>query len=56
MVEHPRQRQPGDPARGPERSGRRWWLWPLAADAARLLIAGARLVLWLWGQEETGGR
>ncbi|WP_306367965.1 hypothetical protein [Nocardiopsis sp. CC223A] len=32
----------------------RWWLWHLAADAARAVLALVRAALWLWRQGEEG--
>ena len=29
-----------------------WWLWRLAADAARTALAVARTLLWLWREGE----
>ncbi|QKW32507.1 hypothetical protein HUT17_05080 (plasmid) [Nocardiopsis flavescens] len=31
-----------------------WWLWRLAADAARTALALVRAALWLWRQGEEG--
>lgn len=43
MAPSPRKRPDQEPDR-PDRT----WLWRLAADAARTLMAAARLALWWW--------
>ncbi|MBB5495787.1 hypothetical protein [Nocardiopsis metallicus] len=37
-----------------EGSGPRWWLWRLAAEAARTLLAVIRTLLWLWRESGDG--
>ncbi|PWV44607.1 hypothetical protein [Nocardiopsis sp. L17-MgMaSL7] len=37
-----------------EGGGPRWWLWRLAAEAARTLLAAIRTLLWLWRESGDG--
>lgn len=55
MMKFPRRRRrPAHPDQG---DGPRLWLWRLAADAVRTVMAVGRFLLWLWREgNEAGGR
>lgn len=48
MMRLPKKRAPG------KSTEPRWWLWRLAAEAARTLLALVRTLLWLWRESGDG--